>query len=106
MRGESEREGLGNITTSVSLVYVTTERSLATAFAAYWAKRHPGRGRGWLYRVELDDVDLVPDNDFPRGPFTCFQLPRARVAAILDRGVDPNDQRHAREIRRFVEHLG
>ncbi|WP_291049821.1 hypothetical protein [Herbiconiux sp.] len=106
MRGESERAGFRRITTSVGLVYVTTERSLAVAVAAYWSRREPGRGRGWVYRIELDDNDLVPDDDLPRGPFISFQLPRARIAAILDRGVSPDDPRHARELQRFVDLIG
>ncbi|MCS5732311.1 hypothetical protein [Herbiconiux daphne] len=106
MRGDSERAGFRRITTAAELVYVTTERSLAAAAAAYWAKREPGKGRGWLYRVELDDDDLVPDDDLPRGPFISFQLPRARIAAVLDRGVDPDAPRHLRELQRFVALIG
>jgi hypothetical protein len=82
---------------------VTTERSFAAAVAAYWSKREPGRGRGWVYRIELGDNDLAPDDDLPQGPFISFQLPRARIAAILDRGVNPADPRHARELQRFVD---
>lgn len=106
MRGESERAGFRRITTSAGLVYVTTERSLAAAAAAYWSKREPGRGRGWVYRIELGDEDLAPDDDLPRGPFISFQLRRARIAAVLDRGVNPDDPRHARELQRFVDLIG
>jgi hypothetical protein len=106
MRGESELAGFSRITTAANLVYVTTERSLGVAFAACWPSRAPGRGRGWLYRVELDDDDLIPDDDLPRGPFISFQLPRVRVGAVLDRGVDPDDQRHLRRLQRFVDLIG
>ena len=102
MRHESRQAGFKRITTADDLVYVTTERSLATAVAAHWSKRTPGSGRGWLYRVELDGEDLVPDDDLPRGPFISFQLSKIRVAAVLDRGVDPDSSRHVRELQRFV----
>ena len=101
MKGEVERAGFDRITVSTALVYVTTERSLAAAFAAFWARRE--LGRGWLYRIELDEVDLVADEDLPRGPFISFQLPRARVAAILDCGVNPDESRHVRHLQRFVD---
>ncbi|GAA2236181.1 hypothetical protein N1031_10660 [Herbiconiux moechotypicola] len=39
MKGDSERAGFRRITTSDRLVYVTTERSLAAAAAAYWSRR-------------------------------------------------------------------
>ncbi|MBF4562865.1 hypothetical protein ITJ43_12040 [Microbacterium sp. VKM Ac-2870] len=102
MRERSEAAGFTRVMTSEDLVYVTTERALAAAFAADWTTRMPGIGRGWLYRVDLEDHELVLDDDLPRGPFISFQLPRVRVSAVLDRGVDPNDRRHVRELRRFV----
>ncbi|MDJ0349487.1 hypothetical protein [Cryobacterium sp. PH29-G1] len=88
------------------LVYVTTERELARAIAAHWAKRRNSQGRGWLYRVSLDDVDLAPDDDLPRGPFISFQAARVRVAAVFDRGVDPDNPRHVRELEKFVRLIG
>ncbi|MGC0371258.1 hypothetical protein [Microbacterium sp. SLBN-111] len=103
MKSDSERAGFHRITTAADLVYVTTERSLGAAAAAYWAKREPGKGRGWLYRVELDEDDLIPDDDLPRGPFVSFQLPRARIGAVLDRGVDPDNPRHVRELQRLLK---
>lgn len=106
MRDDSRRAGFSRITTATDRVYVTTERPLAAAAAAYWSTREPKKGRGWLYRVELDDDDLTPDEDIPRGPFISFQLPRARVAAVLDRGVDPTNHRHVRELKRFLALIG
>lgn len=106
MRGEIEQAGFKRITASPDLVYVTTERSLAAAIAASWGNRGSSKGRGWVYRVELDDEDLVPDEDLPRGPFINFQLRRARIAAVLDRGVDPDDRRHARTLAKFVASIG
>ncbi|MFJ3490617.1 hypothetical protein [Leifsonia aquatica] len=83
----SARAGLRNITTNRDLVYVTIERRLAVLYAAHWAHLDRGSGRGWVYRVALDEEHtLAPDSDLPRGPFVSFQVPRARVAAILDRG--------------------
>lgn len=102
MRLFLEGAGLGTVTTSESLVYVSLRRPLAAAAAAYWPKRDAGNGRGWLYRLELMDADLEPDADFPRGPFVNFQVASARVAAVLDRGVDPEDRRHVRELQSFL----
>ncbi|MBS1674392.1 MAG: hypothetical protein JSS74_10550 [Actinobacteria bacterium] len=99
--------GVGPVRTREDLVYVTTEKNLALASAASWMSRARGNGRGWLYRVELDDgVELELDDDLPRGPFVSFQLRRARVAEVLDRGVDPNDSRHRIWLERFVRSLG
>ena len=105
MRGESEQLGFTKITTRADLVYVTSERRLATAIAAAWGKRPPQRSRGWVYRVELDDEDVQLDTDAPRGPFFSFQLRKVRVAAVLDRGVDPNDPKHTRVLESFVAQL-
>lgn len=102
MRHQIRQSGFARITAADTFVYVTTERPLAAAIAAYWSRREPGNGRGWLYRVELDNEELALDDDLPRGPFISFQLSRVRIAAVLDRGVDPNDPRHFREMERFV----
>lgn len=106
MRSSLVQGGLGRVTTREDHVYVTTERSLARAVAAYWNKRAPGNGRGWVYRVELDAHDVALDEDLPRGPFISFQLPSVRIAAIADAGVDPNNPRHFRELQRFVDAIG
>lgn len=106
MRHEIAGSGFSRSTASDHLVYVTTDRRLAAAIAAYWGRRESGNGRGWLYRVELDDEPLAPDDDLPRGPFISFQLSRARIAAVLDRGVDPNDARYVRDLERFVRTIG
>ena len=102
MRQESIDAGFKRIATSESQVYVTTERSLARAIAAHWSARERGRGRGWVYRVDLEEFDLAIDDDLPRGPFISFQLPSARVAIVADSGVDSTDPRHARVLQRFV----
>lgn len=95
--------GLGTVRTKDDLVYVTTERPLALASAASWMSRAPGNGRGWLYRVEIDDdVEVYLDDDLPRGPFVSFQLSRARVVEVLDRGVDPWDPAHRDWLAQFI----
>jgi hypothetical protein len=105
MRHHIRQSGFERVTAADTFVYVTTQRQLAAAIAA-WSRREPGNGRGWLYRVELDDEDLTLDDDLPRGPFISFQLSRVRIAAVLDRGVDPNDPKHFREMERFVSLIG
>lgn len=102
MRQESIDAGFRRIVTAANLVYVTTERDLARAMAAHWARRATSRGRGWLYRVELHNFDIEPDEDLPHGPFISFQAPHVRVAAVIDRGVDPADPRHVRALQKFV----
>lgn len=106
MRQESIDAEFRRVVTAPDLVYVTTERELARAIAAHWAKRRNSQGRGWLYRVSLDDVDLAPDDDLPCGPFISFQAARVRVAAVFDRGVDPDNPRHMRELEKFVRLIG
>ena len=106
MRQESIDAGFRRVVTAPDLVYVTTERELARAIAAHWAKKRNSQGRGWLYRVSLDDVDLEPDDDLPGGPFISFQAARVRVAAVFDRGVDPDKPRHVRELEKFVRLIG
>lgn len=98
---------LGPVRTRRDLVYVTTEINLALVSAASWLTRAAGNGRGWLYRVELEgDVEFDLDEDLPRGPFVSFQTSRARVAAVLDRGVDPSDPRHRLWLEQFIRTLG
>ena len=106
MRQESIDAGFRRVVTAPDLVYVTTERELARAIAAHWAKRRKSQGRGWLYRVSLDDADLEPDDDLPRGPFSSFQAARVRVAIVLDRDVDPDNPRHVCELQKFVRMIG
>lgn len=106
MRQQSIDAGFRRVVTAPDLVYVTTERELARAIAAHWAKRRESRGRGWLYRVSIDDLDLEPDDDLPGGPFISFQAARVRVAAVLDRGVDPDSPRHVRELQKFIQLIG
>lgn len=106
MRDISQDAGFSNITTSRNRVYVTTERSLAAAIAAAWSTRVGSAGWGWVYGVEIDDEDLEPDADMSRGPFTSFQTPRARIASVLTRGVDPRDGRHGRRLAEFIRQLG
>lgn len=106
MRQESIDAGFRRVVTAPDLVYVTTERELARAIAAHLASRGTSQSRGWLYRVSLDDADLEPDDDLPHGPFIRFQAARVRVAAVLDRGVDPDNPRHVRELQKFIGMIG
>jgi len=105
-RSAQQVSKLGPVRTRDHLVYITTEKHLALASAATWMSRAPGNGRGWLYRVEIDDdVELELDEDIPRGPFISFQLRRARISEVLDRGVDPHDPRHRVWLEKFVRTL-
>jgi hypothetical protein len=61
--------------TRTDLVYVTTGRDIARAFAAFYPD-------GALYRVEPDG-DLAPDPD-SSVPGLSWQCPRARIAAVID----------------------
>jgi hypothetical protein len=105
-RAAQQHSGVGPVRTSEDFVYVTTEQRLAVVSAASWMSRASGNGRGWLYRVEVDeDVELELDEDLPRGPFVSFQLRRARIVEVLDRGVDPSDPAHRIWLEQFVRSL-
>lgn len=96
------QQGLGRVVSFADRVYVTTDRRIARAAAANWARRFPNGGRGTLYRVVLDDVALELDADLPRGPFECFQVERAIVGSVAEVDVDPDDPQHAQALLEFI----
>jgi len=106
MAGATEALGFSNVTSRTDRVYTTTDREIGRAIAAYWGRRPPQQGRGWLYQVAVDEGGLELDEDIPRGPFVSFQSESARVVSIYDAGVDPDDPKYWRKLEAFVRTLG
>jgi hypothetical protein len=76
--------------TRTDIVYVTTGRDVARAFAAFYPD-------GALYRVEPDG-ELEPDPDCAT-PGLSWQCPAARIAAVIDPVVLFRDRTPERWIR-------
>lgn len=95
--------GLSQITYRPEFVYVTSDRDLAKGYAATWTRPTDGRvGWGWLYRVEVDEADLMPDPDLLSSPGVSFQCRRASIAAIYEKAVQPGQPRLGRHVQRLL----
>ena len=78
----SRSEGHEDISYRDDRVYITTDRRLATAFAAYWSSKVNQIGLGWLYAVQAAADDLEPDTDLLSSPGLSFQVPSALVTRV------------------------
>ena len=102
-RSRSAEAGFGNITQRLDRVYVTSDRELARAFAGAFEQADGAIGGGVLYQVEALG-DLEPDEDLP-GLDISFQVPQARVVAIIDAYVRRDDDRYAAKLRSVLTQL-
>lgn len=81
-RLEMSREGgLDQIGQRLDRVYMTTDKSVAKAYASLWTPDGEKHGGGCLYVVEADDLE--PDDDLLSLP-GFFQAPRATVVTVYD----------------------
>lgn len=72
-------------------VYVTTDREYARIYAA-------GYPDGGLYRVEVDETDMVPSND----PVPSWGVLSARVVGVYDALVRLTPRELRRAMRRYA----
>jgi len=95
----SLEEGLTNIGQQPDLVYATTDREFARA----WAGLHTTDGQtypgGALYRVEL--VDPQPDADLLSLPGISFQAASGVILAVYDAYV-PFSPKHVDQLHRLL----
>jgi hypothetical protein len=102
-RSRSLAAGLGTVRQRDDRVYITTDRDLARACAGVWSLDGETIGGGVLYRVEpMGDPD--PDDDLP-GLAISFQVPSARVLAVVDAYVARNDSKYAKKLTSVLQRL-
>src|SRR5262245_49524336 len=100
-RDISVEEGLSHIAQRDDRVYVTTDRTLARAWAGLWTpdgRTYPG---GTLYRV--DATDLEPDEDLLSLHGLSYQVPHATVIAVYDAHVPHDRVRQLAVLQRVLE---
>lgn len=83
----SLQEGLSEIAYRPNLVYLTSDRKLARCYAAFWSFEKSRKGNGWLYRVQVDESELSPDEDLLSSPGLSFQCQSARVTGVYEKAV-------------------
>ncbi len=79
--------GLSEIGYRPDLVYLTSDRKLARCYAAFWSFEASRPGNGWLYRVQVQDHDLSPDDDLLSSPGLSFQCASAEVVSVYEKAV-------------------
>ncbi|MEL7978371.1 hypothetical protein AAG589_21070 [Isoptericola sp. F-RaC21] len=70
-----------------AVVYLTTKRNIASAFASMYVSRAGVPQPGWVYRVEPDG-DLAVDPDFYSFPDVFMTARRARAVRASSRSSD------------------
>jgi hypothetical protein len=96
----SLEEGLTDIAQRPDLVYATTDRDFARAWAGLHTTDGQTFGGGALYRVEL--VNPEPDEDLLSLPGVSFQAQSGVVLAVYNAHV-PNSPRHLQRLRKMLE---
>lgn len=96
--------GLGKIAHRRDRVYVTTDRDLARVWAGQWSTPEQ-LGYGWLYRVSVPPDEIEPDEDLLSLPGLSFQVPSARVEAIYEKAVAPNQPRFKTKLEKVIGDL-
>jgi hypothetical protein len=76
-------EGLTDIAQRHDLVYLTTDRDLARAYASTWTLDGGRYGGGSLYRVDPDEPPQ-PDEDMLSSPGLSWQVPSATILHVYD----------------------
>ena len=94
-----EELGGTNMSQRDDMVYVTTDRELARAWAGIWSPDGVTFGGGSLYQVEADE--LAPDGDF-LSLDGFFQTPRARVKFVYDAHV-PHHPKQLKQLDRVLK---
>jgi hypothetical protein len=95
----SLEEGLPNIAQRDDLVYATTDRELARAWASFWTRDGQQYGGGSLYVVDLEDPQ--PDEDLLSTPDLSWQARTGRVLQIYDSHV-AFDRKYLRILQRVA----
>lgn len=96
----AEKGFQGQIAQSSALVYVTTDRELARAYASGWSLDGLTLGGGSLYRVDADELE--PDQDLLSLPGVSFQTAQARVLTVYDAYVPLDRVRSSRTFERVL----
>ena len=82
-RDMSIAQGLTEIAQRADLVYLTTDRELARAYAGLWTLDDQVLGGGALYRVEPDEPP-EPDEDLLSLAGLSWQVRSATIGAVYD----------------------
>jgi hypothetical protein len=95
----SLEEGATEIAQRPDLVYATTYRTLARAWAGVWTGDGTRHGGGALYIVELDDPE--PDDDLLPSPGLSYQASSGRIVSVYDPHVS-FDPKYGRTLQRLL----
>lgn len=94
-----EELGGTNMSQRDDMVYVTTDRELARAWAGIWSPDGVTFGGGSLYQVEADELEA--DGDF-LSLDGFFQTPRALVKLVYDAHV-PHHSKQLKQLDRVLK---